>query len=102
MQITQVRGCWIAVTKVGDWFGDKIYLDRAPTPHGPWRTAAVKTAETLGPASTYNTYFASFIGGNRTAHVIGLSNNRWDGELSSAYRPTFVRVPHTEWGSCGG
>ena len=101
MQITQVRGCWIAVTKIGDWFGDKLYLDRARSPHGPWTTAAVISAETLGPSSTYNTYFASFIAGNPAEQVIGLSNNRWDGVRSSAYRPTFRTLPLSTWGSCG-
>jgi hypothetical protein len=41
MQFARIGACWIAVTKVGDWFGGRIYLDRAPTAHGPWRTAAV-------------------------------------------------------------
>jgi hypothetical protein len=100
MQMAQVGRCWIAVTKVGDWFGDSIYLDRAPSPAGPWRTAAVIPARPLGPPDTYNTYFASFIGRSAGAQTIGLSNNRWDGELSSAYRPTFRSVPLTTWGRC--
>jgi hypothetical protein len=101
MQIAHVHGCWIAVTKVDDWWGDWIHLDWARTPHGPWRTATVIPATTLGPSSTYNTYFASFIGRTRKARVIGLSNNRWDGAPSSAYRPTFRGLPLTAWGPCG-
>jgi hypothetical protein len=101
MQVAHVKGCWIAVTKVGDWFGQSIHLDRAPTPAGPWRTVAVVPAPTLGPSSTYNTYFASFVGRTRTAFVVGLSNNRWDGVLSSAYRPTFRTIPLSAWGACG-
>jgi hypothetical protein len=100
MQFARIGACWVAVTKVGDWFGYRIYLDWAPTPHGPWRTTTVIPAEPLGPPSTYNTFFASFIAPTRTAWIIGLSNNRWDGALSSAYRPTFRSLPHTAWG-CG-
>jgi hypothetical protein len=100
MQIAYGHGCWIAVTKVGDWWGDSIHLDWARTPHGPWRTATVIPATTLGPSSTYNTYFASFIGRTRKARVIGLSNNRWDGAPSSAYRPTFRTLPLAAWGPC--
>lgn len=101
MQVGLVDGCWIAVTKVDDWFGDKIYLDHAPSPVGPWRTAAVIPATPLGPSSTHNTYFASLIRANARTRVVGLSNNRWDGALSSAYRPTFIAVPHDRWRPCG-
>ncbi len=97
MQIAFVGGQWIAVTKVDDWFGDSIYLDRARSPSGPWRTSAVVRAPRLGPASAYNTYFASFIGGTSTSLTIGLSNNRWDGAMSSAYRPTFIDVGRDRW-----
>jgi hypothetical protein len=34
MQIARAGRCWIAVTKVGDWLGSWIYLDRAPPPAG--------------------------------------------------------------------
>jgi hypothetical protein len=101
MQVAHVNGCWIAVTKVGDWFGQTIHLDRAPAARGPWKTVAVIPAPTLGPTSTHNTYFASFIRASGNSSVIGLSNNRWDGHLSSAYRPTFRSVPLSTWGRCG-
>jgi hypothetical protein len=101
MQIAHIDGCWIAVTKVGDWFGHTIHLDRAPTPRGPWKTAAVLPAPPLGPESEYNTYFASFIARTRTSYIVGLSNNRWDGALSNAYRPTFISIPLSRWGPCG-
>jgi hypothetical protein len=97
MQISFVGGRWIAVTKVDDWFGDSIYLDHARSPAGPWRTSRVIRAPTLGPSSAYNTYFASFITRTSTSLTIGLSNNRWDGTLSSAYRPTFLNVSVDDW-----
>lgn len=101
MQIGLVDGCWISVTKVDDWYGDKIYLDHAPSPVGPWTTAAVIPATPLGSSSTHNTYFASLIASSATTRIIGLSNNRWDGHLSSDYRPTFTAVRHDRWRPCG-
>jgi hypothetical protein len=97
MQIAFVGGRWLAVTKVDDWFGNSIYLDHARSPAGPWRTSTVVRAPRLGPASAFNTYFASFIGGNSTSLTIGLSNNRWDGTLSGAYRPTFLDIRRDRW-----
>jgi hypothetical protein len=97
MQFSRLGRAWIAVTKVGDWFGDSIYLDRARSPVGPWRTTAVIRVSPLGSPSTHNTYFASFMSGTRTSRIIGLSNNRWDGVLSRAYRPTFVDIPLDRW-----
>ena len=31
---------FVAVTKVGDWFGTTVFLDRAPAAQGPWTTYA--------------------------------------------------------------
>jgi hypothetical protein len=100
MQFSRNGTCWVAVTKVGDWFGDSIYLDVAPSPVGRWRTAAVIPARTLGPRNVYNTYFASFIKRTSTSRIVGISNNRWDGRLSPAYRPTFTAIESRRW-KCG-
>jgi hypothetical protein len=96
MQFGFVNGHWLAVTKEGDWWGDTIYLDRAPAPTGPWTTAARLAATPLGAPDTFNTYFASLLPGSRGTLTIGLSNNRWDGH-PSGYRPTFRTVPLRMW-----
>ena len=95
MQIARVDGRWIAVTKEGDWWGDTIYLDSAPSPAGPWTTAAMVKPEPLGP--DHNTYFASIVSAVGGEVVIGLSNNEWDGHSSESYRPTFSSVPLAHW-----
>jgi hypothetical protein len=144
MQFRHDAGQWIAVTKVGDWWGHSIYLDAAPAPTGPWTTAAVVPIEPLGESSEFNTYFASFVstpaspssavdrnaraslrgqpagsssnpcgvadrrsgrqlhGSGRpndvgATHVVAISNNRWDGRFSSAYRPRFIEIPAAAW-----
>jgi hypothetical protein len=97
MQIAYVDGRWIAVTKEGDWWGDTIYLDRAPAPTGPWTTEGVVRPEPLGPE--HNTYFASLVPGADGRVVVGLSNNRWDGQHADTYRPTFRTLPLSRWGA---
>jgi hypothetical protein len=97
MQITYAHGRWIAVTKEGDWWGSTIYLDRASRPTGPWTTTATIRPAPLGDPEDTNTYFASVVAVHWSTVVIGLSNNRWDGHLSSVYRPTFLTVPMSTW-----
>lgn len=93
---TQVRhagGEFLAVTKIGDWFGDTIYLDRAPTAHGPWTNYA-RLPATPKCASDCNTYFASWVPGSVDGdQVIGLSHNRWDGIVTEINRPTYLTAP---------
>ena len=94
-QIMFTGGEYVAVTKVGDWFGTTIFLDRAPAPQGPWRTYARVRAVPKCDPTTCNTYFASWVPLSITggSFVVGLSHNRWDGQISSVNRPTFFTVP---------
>ncbi len=94
-QVRWIGGEFLAVTKEGDWLGSTIYLDAAPTAHGPWTNYARIPAIPKCAPNECNTYFASWIppfqpGGGLT---IGLSHNRWDGRFSPVYRPTFLTVP---------
>ena len=91
-QVARAGTRWIAVTKEGDWWGSRIYVDVAVSPTGPWRTVAVVDA--AAPNADENTYFASIIEVDPASGslVIGLSHNRWDGAESSVYRPTFQTV----------
>ena len=83
---------WLAITKVGDWWGDRIMIEQSRRPTGPFevieeRRPAPKCARDC------NTYFASWIPAiDRTAWYVGLSHNRWDGVATAVYRPTFTRV----------
>ena len=86
---------FVAVTKVGDWFGTTIFLDRAPAAEGPWRTYARVRADPKCNPLECNTYFASWVPTSMTGPqwMIGLSHNRCDGVVSEINRPTFVVVP---------
>lgn len=91
-QVGLLDGQFVAVTKVGDWWGDTIYLDVAPTAEGPWRTYAT---ETVTPeCETCNSYFASILpyGADENSFVVGLSVNTWGGDDLDHYSPTFLRV----------
>ena len=71
--------------------------DTAPGPTGPWTTTAALDA--TAPDPDENTYFASIVTANDgNGHVVvGLSHNRWDGDRTSHYRPTFQTVPLNRW-----
>lgn len=98
-QVRYDRGEFVAVTKVDDWFGSTIYLDRAPAAHGPWENYARIPAALRCDYRTCNSYFASWAPdptGTTGDYVIGLSHNRWDGQVSSINRPTFHLAPRPE------
>jgi hypothetical protein len=93
-QVRFTDGEFLAVTKVGDWFGSTIYLDRAPAAHGPWSNYARIPAPPKCSTSVCNTYFASWVPGTVAGdHVIGLSHNRWDGRVTAINRPTYLLAP---------
>lgn len=85
---------FVAVTKVDDWFGSTIYLDRAPRAEGPWTNYARMPATPKCAKQVCNTYFASWVPWTDNGrYIIGLSNNRWDGQVSSINRPSFMTAP---------
>ena len=91
-QIVRANNNWMAITKVGDWWGDRILVERASRAVGPFRIVA-DIAAVAKCAVDCNTYFASWIPSpDPTRLVFGLSHNRWDGIATDVYRPTFVSV----------
>ena len=93
-QVALLDGRFVAVTKVGDWWGDTIVLDVAPNAEGPWHTYETITVEPECER-VCNTYFASVVpyGADQTSIMIGLSANVWSGDDLDHYTPTFFRVP---------
>ena len=99
MQIERDGDRWIAVTKVGDWWGDSVYFDVADTPVGPWTTTAVFPVATQGDPDDFASYFVSFVPSDDSGHTIAVSNNRWDGDFSDIYHPAFTTMQDWVWGS---
>jgi len=72
-----------------------VYFDVAPRPEGPWTTTAVLPVATQGDPGEFSSYFVSFIPTSSEARTLAISNNRWDGQFSDDYHPTFTTVrPH--------
>jgi hypothetical protein len=83
---------FLAVTKDSDWFGTDVDVDHAPNPWGPWTTYdSIVPPPKCGGC---NTYFASWVPWHNAdgSLIIGLSHNKWNGNLTSAYRPSFLTV----------
>jgi hypothetical protein len=91
-QFVRVRNSWMAITKVGDWWGDRILVERAERAVGPY-TVVSEIAATPKCAKDCNTYFASWIPSSLPGQMVyGLSHNRWDGIATEVYRPTFAAI----------
>ena len=87
---------WV-VDKEGDWWGDTIYLYVSERPTGPFRQIAAVPQPLKCPASDCNTFFADWVPAEAVSVpsgrlVWGLSHNRWSGEPSAQYRPTFHTI----------
>ena len=93
-QVVVSDGRFVAVTKVGDWWGETIVLDVSPAAEGPWHTYETITVEP-SCERVCNTYFASVVpyGADESSFVVGLSHNTFPGDDLSRYAPTFLRVP---------
>ncbi len=91
-QFVLVNNSWMAITKVGDWWGDRIVIERAGRAVGPYTVVADIPARPKC-AIDCNTYFASWVPSPVPGQLMyALSNNRWDGIATEVYRPTFAAV----------
>jgi hypothetical protein len=91
-QFTVVNGQWMAITKVGDWWGDRIVVEYSLRAVGPYQVVA-QWAPPTKCAIDCNNYFASWIPSAVPGQLVyGLSHNRWDGIATEVYRPTFGSV----------
>jgi hypothetical protein len=92
-QFVRVANTWMAITKVGDWWGDQILIERAERAVGPYSLVSA-IASVPKCVRDCNTYFASWIPSPQLGQLVyGLSHNRWDGMASEVYRPTFAAIP---------
>jgi hypothetical protein len=92
-QMYLLGGRWVAITKVGDWFGTRIEIDVADRPEGPYRN--VRTIATPAKCNGCNTYFASLLpyAASDGSMLIGISNNVFGPIDLSRYHPTFFATP---------
>ena len=92
-QFTYVNSQWMAITKVGDWWGDRVVVEHSLRPVGPYKVVR-EWAPPTKCAVDCNNYFASWIPSTVPGQLVhGLSHNRWDGIATEVYRPTFGTFP---------
>ncbi|MFK7919568.1 MAG: hypothetical protein AB8G14_15945 [Ilumatobacter sp.] len=95
-QIIEKNGRWMAVTKLDDWWGQFVVVESARHPTGPYEVVEQRrVSPKCSPGC--NTDFSSWIdgqnlGGPNDLLIMSLSHNRWDGEPSSVYRPSYDLV----------
>lgn len=97
MSVAWYGDTWVSVTKVDDWWGRYIQVDRAPSPQGPWTT--VQSIDTLGMrrCGECGIYSAFLMPGlDPSGHVtVAVSNGapyaRWRAD-ASLYRPSFLSI----------
>ena len=91
-QFAYVNNQWMVITKVGDWWGDRIVVEHSLRPVGPFSVVGEWTPPTKC-AVDCNNYFASWIPSQDPGQLLyGLSHNRWDGIATEVYRPTFGAI----------
>lgn len=92
-------GSWfVNVTKVDDWWGTTIYVDKAATAEGPWTPYTSMWIVDKRKCSSCGIYHAQFLPtvGPSGEMILSWSNggpfNLWQAN-ASLYRPSFVSIP---------
>jgi hypothetical protein len=96
-EFLHTNGRWLAITKIDDWFGTDIVIESAVHPAGPYVEIERRRAGAKCDHTECTTYFSSWIdgqnlGGSHDVLITSLSHNRWNGEPSWVYRPTYEVV----------
>jgi hypothetical protein len=91
-QIYRDGNRWIAVTKIGDWFGDTVTIDVATRPQGPFTN--VRTIQMPVKCADCNTYFPVLLPWRswNGAWLLAISNNRFGRLDLSRYQSSFFAI----------
>lgn len=98
MDVQRFGNVYVNVTKIDDWWGGVIYVDRASRPQGPWTQVQAIDAIGLRRCTTacgnYHAHLLPYLDGNGNM-VVSISNGgRFDLWQQNAYlyRPGFIAV----------
>ena len=98
MDVQRFGNVYVNVTKIDDWWGGVIYVDRASQPQGPWTQVQAIDATGLRRCTTacgnYHAHLLPYLDGNGKM-VVSISNGgRFDLWQRNAYlyRPGFLAV----------
>ena len=106
-QIVWTGASFISVDKLDDWWGDTIVFGRSTSPTGPFVEFDRVTEPLKCDGSECNTFFATWVpwdAATRPVRTLGwaISHNRWDGEITAMYRPSFHTVAAPRLVPAGG
>jgi hypothetical protein len=100
MQPRYLAGRWVAVTKENGFWGDRLAVDVAAEPWGPWLTGYDAVVTGRGADPRLNTYHAHPVPwtGSAGGLVVSLSQNARDMHADAfpfpeRYRPIVMSVP---------
>jgi len=97
MDVRRFGEVYVNVTKIDDWWGAWVYIDKAPNPWGPWENDQSRFIVAERKCSVCGIYHAqilpTLVDG---ALVVSWSNggpfNLWQAD-ADLYRPSFVSMP---------
>jgi hypothetical protein len=79
LQPRYIAGQWVAATKVDGYWGERLAIDVAPAPWGPWTTTALDTMSPRNADPLMNTYHAHLLPWLDGGHlVVSISQNARD------------------------
>jgi hypothetical protein len=94
-QIEWNGSSFLSVNKEGDWWGDTVYFARSDLATGPFD---VFDEVMIAPkCAGCNTFFATWVPRSAADRPLGalvyaIAHNRFDGVITSLYRPTFHEI----------
>lgn len=97
MDVQRFGDVYVNVTKIDDWWGASVYVDRAPTPQGPWTRAQTIDIVQRRKCSQCGIYHAVILPnlGPDGKMIVAWSNggpfHLWQ-RNAALYRPSFVSV----------
>jgi hypothetical protein len=98
MDVQRFGKVYVNVTKIDDWWGASVFVDRAPAPQGPWtraRTISVVNNRKCSQCGVYHAVLFPTLGPDGKM-ILSWSNGGpftlWQ-RNAALYRPTFLAVP---------
>ena len=96
MSVQWFGDVFVSVTKIDDWWGSTLFIDRAPSPAGPWGTVAAVPVAGLrkcqAGCGNYGAFLAPWLDSSGKM-TVALSNGAdfalWRAD-ASLYRPSFL------------
>jgi hypothetical protein len=97
MDVQRFGRNWVNVTKIDDWWGSSIYVDRAPGPQGPWtryRSIPIVNARRCSQCGIYHAHLLPYLD-SAGQMVLSWSNGGpfalWQ-RNAFLYRPSFFAL----------